>query len=209
MSFVLTYFNDFLIYASVGVVEGTDRELMIGLANDQAKAFESLYLIYGRRLFVFINGYLNSKDDTDEIVQEVFVKIWQKRHELKAHESLKGYLFTIAYNAIKKSFLKKNREEELKKAYVLEYLNDSDDSISENMYSDVIKQVDAIVSQMPEKRKQVFNLCKREGLSVTEVANYLNISEKTVKNQMTSAYQTIREQLQNSLPLLLFLNLFY
>ncbi|WP_185968921.1 RNA polymerase sigma factor [Carboxylicivirga sp. M1479] len=189
--------------------KGTERELISALANNETKAFESLYLLYGRKLLVFVNGYLNSKDDAEEIVQEVFVKLWKKRAELETHDSLKGYLFTIAYNAIKKRFLKIKREQDLKQNYALEYMHDSGETVSEETYSEVIRQIDSIVEQMPEKRKQVFQLCKKEGLSISEAANYLNISEKTVKNQMTSAYQTIREQLKANLHVLLVLNLFY
>ncbi|TRX71233.1 RNA polymerase sigma-70 factor [Carboxylicivirga sp. M1479] len=197
----------------IGVIvlekKGTERELISALANNETKAFESLYLLYGRKLLVFVNGYLNSKDDAEEIVQEVFVKLWKKRAELETHDSLKGYLFTIAYNAIKKRFLKIKREQDLKQNYALEYMHDSGETVSEETYSEVIRQIDSIVEQMPEKRKQVFQLCKKEGLSISEAANYLNISEKTVKNQMTSAYQTIREQLKANLHVLLVLNLFY
>ncbi len=191
------------------VVHRTDRELMLAIANNEAKAFELLYLVYGRRLFVFVNGYLNSKDDAEEVVQEVFIKVWKKRKELKQHESLKGYLFTIAYNAIKRNFLKKKREEEIKQAYALEQLDGWEYGVPDDMYKDLINRIGSIVEQMPEKRKEIFNLCKKEGLTVAEAASYLNISEKTVKNQMTSAYQTIREQLKKGFSVLLFLNLFY
>lgn len=187
----------------------SEGELIRALSNNETRAFESLYLLYGKKLLVFVNGYLNSTDDAEEIVQEVFVKIWKKRTDLVTYDSLKGYLFTIAYNAIKKRFLKIKREQDLKQDYTLDYLNSNDEPVSEESYSAVIEQIDRIVEQMPEKRKQVFQLCKKEGLSVAEAANYLNISEKTVKNQMTSAYQTIREQLKTNLPLLLALNLFY
>ena len=137
------------------------------------------------------------------------MKIWKKRKDLKAHDSLKGYLFTIAYNAIRKRFISIKREQELQKNYALEYMDDSEELVTEDTYADVISQIDKIVGQMPEKRRQVFTLCKKEGLSVSEVATYLNISEKTVKNQMTAAYQTIRERLKANLPLLLALSLFY
>ncbi|WP_430815308.1 RNA polymerase sigma factor [Carboxylicivirga sp. RSCT41] len=187
----------------------TERELIEALVNGETKAFESLYLLYGRKLLVFVSRYFNSQDDAEEIVQEVFVKIWKKRNDLKALDSLKGYLFTIAYNAIKKRFISIKREQVLQQNYALEYLDDTDESVSEDVYATVISQIDKIVEQMPDKRRQVFTLCKKEGLSVSEVASYLDISEKTVKNQMTAAYQTIREQLKINLPLLLALTLFY
>ncbi|MCG8578973.1 MAG: RNA polymerase sigma-70 factor [Bacteroidales bacterium] len=208
-SFILTYFNDLKKGAIVAYNRETEKELIEALEHDETKAFESLYLLYGRKLLVFVSRYFNSQDDAEEIVQEVFVKIWKKRKDLKAHDSLKGYLFTIAYNAIRKRFISIKREQELQKNYALEYMDDSEELVTEDTYADVISQIDKIVGQMPEKRRQVFTLCKKEGLSVSEVATYLNISEKTVKNQMTAAYQTIRERLKANLPLLLALSLFY
>lgn len=193
----------------MGNIREREQKLLVALANNEPKAFESLYKLYGKRLFEFINTYLNSKADTEEIIQEVFIKIWQKRSELDSQQSFKGYLFTIAYNAIKKSFNKKKIEEKIKSEFIKDQYNDSIIPAEEISLSDVMQRINLIVDQMPEKRKQIFNLCKNEGLSIKETANYLNISEKTVKNQLTSAYQIIREQLKNNLTVLLALNLFF
>lgn len=197
------------MYAAVEHKWESENELIRALVNNETKAFEALYLLYGRKLLTFVSTYFSSKDDAEEIVQEVFVKIWNKRAKLAEHDSLKGYLFTIAYNSVRKTFIKKKRESDLKQNYAFEYLNVSEESTSVGYYSEMISQIEKIVEDMPEKRKQIFTLCKKEGLSIKEVASYLNISEKTVKNQITAAYQTIRERVQKNLPLLLILNLFY
>ena len=200
-AFVNTFF--------LGQAGNIEQQLIKRLAKGESKAFEELYLKYGRRLYVFVFDYLKSKDDAEEIVQEVFVKIWDKRSQLKEHESLKGYLFTIAYNAIKKSFLRKSREEQQKQLFAQNVLREMDNTPTEIEYSKVIQQIDGIVEAMPVRRKEVFNLSKKEGLTNAEIAAFLNLSEKTVKNQLTLAYQTIREQLKNNLPVLLLISLFY
>ncbi|MBI9063764.1 MAG: RNA polymerase sigma-70 factor [Marinilabiliaceae bacterium] len=186
-----------------------DKEIIKGLIKEDAKAFEDLYKMYGRRLYVFAFDYLKSKDDAEEVVQEVFVKIWEKRFQLKQQESIRGYIFTIAYNAIRKAFVKKGREEKNIQLFTQSLLNDSDDSQSEINYSEMMLKIDQIVDQMPDRRREVFNLSKKEGLTNSEIATYLNLSEKTVKNQITLAFQTIREQLKNSLPVILFISMFY
>lgn len=186
-----------------------EQQLIKNLIKGDVNAFESLYLKYGRKLYVFVLEYLNSKDDAEEIVQEVFIKIWDRRSQLKEHESIKGYLFTIAYNAIKKFFQKKRREEQQNQLFAHNVLNDLDNAPSDLEYSKLIQQIDTIVSTLPERRKEIFTLSKKEGLTNSEIAAYLNISEKTVKNQLTLAYQTIRVQLKNSLPVLLLISLYY
>lgn len=187
----------------------TDAELIQAMAHDESKAFEGLYLRYGRKLLEFVSHYMPSKDDAEEIVQSVFIKLWNKRKELKHNESVKGYIFTIAYNEVRKAFVKKKRESELLQSYLKEFGEDAltaDDGID---YHELVRQVDCIVESMPEKRRAIYQLCKKEGLTVAEVAEYLNISEKTVKNQMTAAYSYIREQMKGSLAVILFLSLFH
>ncbi|MBR8538312.1 RNA polymerase sigma-70 factor [Carboxylicivirga sediminis] len=185
-----------------------DTELVKVFAIDETKAFEGLYLKYGRKLLEFARHYMPSKDDAEEVVQKVFIKLWQKRHELKHNESVKGYIFTIAYNEIRKAFIKQKRENELLQSYYFEHdINRSEDS-DEIDYAALARKVDTIVEQMPEKRKKVYLLCKKEGLTVSEVAEHLQLSEKTVKNQLTAAYRQIREQLQGGLAILLFLTLY-
>ncbi|WP_439184327.1 RNA polymerase sigma factor [Carboxylicivirga taeanensis] len=185
-----------------------DTELMKALARDESKAFEALYLRYGRRLLEFANHYMPSKDDAEEVVQTVFIKLWHRRRELKLNESVKGYIFTIAYNEIRKAFIRRKRENELMQSYVQENGLNAADENYEIDYTALARQVDTIVEQMPHKRKMVYLLCKKEGLTVSEVAAHLNISEKTVKNQLTAAYRHIREQMKGGLPVVLFLALF-
>ncbi|MCU4154707.1 RNA polymerase sigma-70 factor [Carboxylicivirga sp. A043] len=185
-----------------------DTELVKVFAIDETKAFEGLYLKYGRKLLEFAGHYMPSKDDAEEVVQKVFIKLWQKRHELKHNESVKGYIFTIAYNEIRKAFIKQKRENELIQSYYLEHDQNGSEASEEIDYAMLARKVDAIVEEMPKKRKMVYLLCKKEGLTVNEVAAHLQLSEKTVKNQLTAAYRQIREQLQGGLALLLFLTLY-
>ncbi len=186
----------------------SDVQLVKALARDESKAFEELYLRYGHKLLVFAEHYMPSKDDAEEVVQSVFVKVWQKRRELKQTESLKGYIFTIAYNEIRKAFIRFKRDKELMQSYQLEKDVVSINEKDEIDYTALVKQVDAIVEHMPEKRKLIFLLCKKEGLTVSEVAEHLNISEKTVKNQLTAAYRYIREQMKGGVAVTLFMALF-
>lgn len=174
-----------------------DAELLQDMAKNKTRAFEKLYLRYGQKLLEFVSHYIRSKDNAEEIVQSVFIKLWNKRHNIKQERSLKGYVFTIAYNEIKKAFLKKKRDNEIIQSYFLEYQENTKLNNDDIDYSELTKKIDTIVEQMPPKRKIIFKLRKKERLTSNEVAEYLKISEKTVKNQMTVAYAYIRKQINN------------
>jgi RNA polymerase sigma-70 factor (ECF subfamily) len=133
----------------------------------------------------------------------------KKKNLSKKNESIKGYLFTITYNAIKKHFLKKRQEEQNKKLFTQHLLNDVESDASEKEFSNVIQEIEDIVETMPERRSEVFILSKKEGLTIPEIATHLSLSEKTVKNHLTLAFQTIREKLPRNFSILLILSLFY
>jgi RNA polymerase sigma-70 factor (ECF subfamily) len=178
------------------------------IKDGDTKAFEDLYLTYGRSLYVFAMNQLGEQVEAEEIVQEVFIKIWQKRHELKPQSSIKGYLFTIAYRTILKTYEKRKRSLAVKDLFIQEFMAESNQEDQDIDYVETLKRIDAIVGKLPEKRRQVFILNKKEGLTNSEIADYLQISEKTVKNHLTLALQAIKEQLKNQIPFFLFL-LFY
>ena len=86
---------------------------IIALKNDSANAFDDLFRMYGQKLFLFSRGFLKDPDDAKEIVQNVFVKIWENRANIDEFQSFKSYLFSIAYNSIITEFRKKHREQKL------------------------------------------------------------------------------------------------
>ncbi|HCI54776.1 MAG TPA: hypothetical protein DFI01_02500 [Bacteroidales bacterium] len=92
-----------------------ERVLVRNLSKGSILAFNTLFRAYSGRLYRFAKGYLRSDEESEEIVQEVFTKIWEKRTELREELSIKSFLFTIAFNLIKKHFRSK--------AYLSEYLN--------------------------------------------------------------------------------------
>ena len=172
-------------------------------------AFDSLFEFYSPKLFGFALKYFKNESDADELVQEVFVQVWEHRQSLKSELSFKSYLFTIALNQIRKHF---NR-----KAVSLRYLeglqNDpeitNNQAIQDEDYESVLQHVNLVIEQMPPRRREIFIKSKIEGKSSKEVGAELNISAGTVDNQVSEALRYIRSQLKNeNLALLLFAGLF-
>ena|SRR5665647_3163536 len=184
-----------------------ESKLVHNLSKGNLLAFNTLYKFYSGRLYRFALGYLKSKEEAEELVQEVFTKIWEKRSDLKKELSFKSFLFTIAFNIIRKHFRTK--------AYLSEYLkigisDDIDMQTSQKItYDSLYQYISELVNQLPKRRKEIFIKSRFEGHSVKEIADELKISHKTVENQLTDALKFIRTNLNSeNIPVLLFFILF-
>jgi RNA polymerase sigma-70 factor (family 1) len=185
-----------------------ELDLVRKLRDGDSFAFELLFEQYSNKLFYFVNKYLNIKEESEEIVQDVFLNLWKHKKEIKSEEAFKSYLYQIALNNIRNYFTKKQVREKHKQLIAQEYLIDSE--TDEPNYESVIKRVDQLIEQLPEKRREVFLLSRKEGLDISEIAQYLEISESTVKNQISSAIAFLKEEVKKEgLPGLLYLALFY
>jgi RNA polymerase sigma-70 factor (ECF subfamily) len=186
-----------------------EHRLVRLLQNGDVVAFDSLFEVYSPKLFGFSMKYFKNERDAEELVQDVFVQVWENRQSLKSELSFKSYLFTIALNQIRKHFNKK--------AVSLRYLeslrddpeNENNLSIQNDDYELNMRQIELMIDQLPPRRREIFIMSKIEGKSSKEIAYELNISAGTVDNQVSEAIRSIRAQLKNqNLNLLLFAALF-
>ncbi len=186
-----------------------DSTLVQLLQKGNVAAFDSLFEVYSPKLFGFAMKYFKNESDSEELVQKVFVQVWEYRQTLKSEFSFKSYLFTIALNEIRRYFNKK--------AVALRYLESlqkdpelTDNEIIQNDdYESTLQQINLIIEQMPPRRRQIFLKSKLEGKSSKEVAAELNISAGTVDNQVSEALRFIHIRLSNeNLGLLLFAIMF-
>lgn len=187
----------------------SETDLISRLKKGDLDAFDGIYANYSGKLYSFGMRYLRSEADAEELVQSVFLKIWENRRRIDDNLSFHSYLFTIAYNDICKLFRQKNY---LKK-YVSEVLHDSEessDAAEEGAdYRSVLAEVNRIVAAMPEKQKKAFLKSRLEGKPSKEIAAELGLSPATVDNYVSSALKTLKASIRKeNLPLVLFLILF-
>lgn len=177
-----------------------DPALLNLLKNGDHRAFEQLFERYAQKVFVFSLTYLKDEDEAQEVVQEVFLKIWLNRTNLKTDTSFQSYLFTIAFNLIRKSFNRKARNDQ----YMLEAIDTLDagqDVVDyETNYGLITEKLEQFIGKMPEKRKKIFILRKKQGRSVREIAEEMGISVKTVENQITEAMKYLKTRFEEELP---------
>lgn len=179
------------------------------LQKGDVKAFDDLFNKYSTRLFRFSLKYLKSNEEAEEVVQEVFLYIWDKRDGLKPDQSFNAYIFTIAYNIIKKYFLKKSRDNAFKDDLIYSLLQQENKLDQIIDYKFLLEKVEKYIEALPKRRKEIFVKRKYDGLSVKQIAEELGISPNTVENQLASAQKQIQEELKKEkLAGLLFFILF-
>jgi RNA polymerase sigma-70 factor (family 1) len=181
--------------------------LALNLSKGNLLAFNTLYRAYSNRLYRFAFGYLKSEAEAEELVQEVFTIIWERRGSLKTEHSFKSFLFTIAFNIIRKHFRTK--------IYLCEYFkkgNVTDVDMQTSLkvsYDSLYQYLTELVNKLPGRRKEIFIKSRFEGCSINEIAKELNISHKTVENQLSDALKYIRTNLKSeAISVLLYLFLF-
>lgn len=163
-------------------------------------AFDAIYHKYCHKLYEFVHRYLKQKEDTREIVQEVFIRIWESRSKIDAYSSFEAYLFTIAYNSTI-SMLRKRLTESRSKAYLmsLQLTEQVDDVINELQYHELENHLNSSISQLTPRQREIYRLSRTEGMSHREIAEKLNISENTVKNHLVTSLKYLRSRLDSKL----------
>ena len=190
--------------------KNTDQQLVKSLQKGDVFAFNELFHKYSQKVYNFSIKHLENEEDTKDLIQEIFLKIWDKREKIDENKSFNGFLFTIALNSIRNYFRKKVKDRKLINKWLEETESFSDTTKLSTEFRSLEKVVNSIVEQLPPKRRMVFKLSRNEGLSNSDIARQMNIQKKTVENHLNLALNYLREKLQNhSFLVILFFILFY
>ncbi|SIT34417.1 RNA polymerase sigma-70 factor, ECF subfamily [Filimonas lacunae] len=165
-------------------------------------AFEEIYNRYWNKLFDAAYHRIKQKETCEEIIQEVFVVLWEKRESLDITTSLGAYLFS----AVKYKVIDYYRKQlvRARNAPALAAITSIDNSAEEQVFlNDLMVHIDKLVMQLPVKCRSVYELSRIEHKSNKEIASLLNISEKTVEGHLTKALQVLRLAVGNSVVILL------
>jgi len=186
-----------------------DTELAKKLQTGDVEAFDLLYEKYSGKLYSFGLKYLRSAAEAEELVQSVFLKIWENHKRIDRKLSFKSFLFTIAYNDICKLFRKRNYLQN----FICDTLYENSQSSSETEegieFQSVITRVQEIVNKLPERQRVIFSKSKLEGKPTKEIAEELKLSPGTVDNYISEALKFIRNRLcKEDFALLLFVSLY-
>ena len=174
------------------------QELLTRLKNGDLLAFDQVYELYSHKLFSFVFKILKNEMEVDDIVQEVFVKIWESRHKLEDYKLLNSYIFTIAYNnsidLIRKRISNNKYVEHLKNSATINF---APSIISQIEFNELNIHVGKLIANLPDRQKQVYLLHREEGFTYPEIAKKLRISKNTVENHMVKALKYMRKNIDN------------
>ena len=174
-----------------------NEDLLKRLKAGEEKAFEDLYWTYSPRVYNFINSLLFDKSLTEDLTQNVFLKVWEKHEQIEPELGITAYLFTIARHFV---FNMLRQTEFRLSQHVTSHVEDidlSDDSKEEQQHevNSFLEYIDHLIENLPPSRREIFRLSRLEQLSNKEIARKLSISEKTVETQLYRSFQYLRSKL--------------
>ncbi len=187
-----------------------DELIVRNFVNGDISAFDELYFLFCSRLQNFVFGLVKVESESEELVQDIFVKIWESRGNIQKHGSFESFLFTVAYNRT----ISHLRKKEAKGKYI-NYIKSiqtegEEPKLDEKIDFEKFKQrLENVIELMPRKQKEVFKLKHFENYSYRQISEELNISVKTVENHLLNSRRFVKRKLTTDyLAILLFISLF-
>ena len=185
-------------------IEYTDEELLALLPTDGESAIDLIFRKYYSFLCKSVYRIISDTQITEDLAQEVFYEVWRKREHLKINTSLKAYLKRAALNKALNYI--RDQKIDFRNAPAKEELVSKQDSIVQELAADNLQEeIDAAIDNLPERCRLIFVLSRFEEMSYRQIAEQLNISMKTVENQISKALKSLRIALADHLPLSLLL----
>jgi RNA polymerase sigma-70 factor (ECF subfamily) len=175
-----------------------EKELFIRLSRGDQVAFTKIFDYYEPRIYPFVLKMTRSEISAEEIVQELFIKLWTNRAAFGNIENPRSYIYRMAANKTvnyMKAIARNVRMVKKASGQIVVEKNITEELLDLKETEAIINQV---VEQLPEQQRKVYILSRKEGLKAEEIAERLNISHKTVKNHLTAALHFIKEKLQHS-----------
>ena len=167
--------------------------------------FELIYKQYFSMLVGFAFQYVEDSENSEDIVQEVFSKIWNQSKSLDIRTNIKSYLF----GAVRNACLNHLRHQKVKQAHEQETTHEIIDQEAFMEMDELQEKLEKVLNQLPEKRRQIFELSRFEGKKYQEIADELNISVKTVETQMSRSLKVLREALSAYIICLIIFSLLF
>jgi RNA polymerase sigma-70 factor (ECF subfamily) len=179
-----------------------DKRIIKGIRNSEIEAFEELFDVYYDSLCIVAQRFVRSKQVAEEIVDDLFLHLWEIRKKLEVRDNLDSYLYRATYNRCI-SWIRKNSKERFlsgdlafsSEDKILNIPDTSTSPLSCLMNKELRNKIDDAINQLPEKCRQIFILSREFDLTYQEVAQQLNLSKNTIKTQLKIALKKVRDKL--------------
>jgi RNA polymerase sigma-70 factor (ECF subfamily) len=184
-------------------VQLSEQDIVSAIKQGDERIFESIFRKYYQSLCNYANSILKEMDESEEIVQHLFLSIWEKRSDLEISISLKSYLYRAVHNHCL------NRIKHLKiredyQQYATNFYDSSYESVSQTVIKNELEiKIEEAIRKLPEQCRLIFRMSRFDELKYHEIAEQLGLSPKTVENQIGKALKLLRVELAEYLPLII------
>lgn len=181
----------------------SEQEIVGAIREGNERIFEETFRKYYQSLCNYANSILKEIDEAEEVVQNLFLNIWEKRSELEINISLKSYLYRAVHNHCLNRIKHLKVREEYQQ-YTVNFYDASYESVSQTVLKNELEtKIEEAIRKLPEQCKLIFRMSRFEELKYQEIAEKLKISPKTVENQIGKALKILRVELAEYLPLII------
>ncbi len=173
-------------------MEFADETLIAGIKRNDYSSYNQLFLRYYSRLCAFVFGITQNSSASEDVVQELFIRLWINRTKLEINESVSGYLYRSSKNAALNHLrAEKSRQKSMQNIPFQE--SQTDDFMEQIEFSTALYQC---IEQLPERSREVFKMSRFDGLKLQEISDQLGTSVKTIKNQIWKSLQYLKACLE-------------
>lgn len=180
------------------MTKGTDNIdplILRQLKDGNINAFRKIYMVYSERLFHFALSYLKNTFEAEEIVQEVFIQVWEMRNEIDPDRSFSSLIHRMTVNRV----FNQMKHQVVRQKYQ-NYLLHFDHSLEESPeatlhFKELESKINSLLAKMPEQQRNIFEMSRMKGLSHSKIAKELGLSVRTVENQVYRASRFLKDQL--------------
>jgi RNA polymerase sigma-70 factor (family 1) len=181
------------------------HDLLYQLSKNDEIAFRQIFRLFSNRVYSFSLRLTKCNTSAEEMVQEVFMKVWINRAKMQTVENFPSYLFIVTKNLILNSIKRNAIEEKAKAAFAMESVTNHSDTEEKVILDDYERILNETIDHLPPQQRLVYSMCHQEGLQYEEVAQRLKISRLTVKTHMHQALKTIKSQFSHIIQVVLLL----
>lgn len=186
-------------------VQYTDHDIAAALRNGDERIFEEVFHHYYSALCRYARSLLHDSEGAEEVVQQTFIAIWEKRENIHYSVSLKAYLYRAVHNRCLNEIEKKK----VRREYATDHLQQPETAAmpadAPQRQKELYKLIREAIDRLPEQCRKIFQLSRFEEMKYAEIAEHLGLSIKTVENQMGKALRLLREELKDYLPSILLI----
>lgn len=171
--------------------------ILINLSNDHETALEELFNLYYPRLFRFSKSFLKLSEGIEDILQEVFIKIWDNRKKIRSTDTFNAYIFTISRNLLLNELRSRLSDQKARDALMNESVADEFLPLQDGDFQELKEKVEEIMAHLPESHRDYFIMSRQEGLSNRAIAEKMGVSEKNVEYHLSRAIKIMKEKLKD------------